>query len=102
MFRSRELRINMRRISMKLITPVAAAITVVCMALPAAAQTTDTGSRTDRCNHITDPGLRSQCITQSYSSGDRLQGTPNTPATAPLVPTTPNRPDIVPGQPPRR
>jgi hypothetical protein len=90
---------------MKLVTPAAAAIAVVCMALPAVAQTgydTGAGSRTDRCNHITDPGLRSQCITQSYSSGDRLQGTPNTPATAPLVPTTPNRPDIVPGQAPRR
>jgi hypothetical protein len=90
---------------MKLVTPVAAAIVVAAMALPAVAQSgydTGTRSQVDRCNHLTDPGLRSQCITQSYSSGDRLQGTPNTPATAPLVPTTPNRPDIVPGQAPRR
>jgi len=90
---------------MKLVMPVAAAIAVAGMALPAMAQTgydTGTRSQADRCNHITDPGLRSQCISQSYSRGDRLQGTPNAPAPAPLVPPTPTRPDIVPGQPPRR
>lgn len=90
---------------MKFVMPVAAAVFVAGLALPAIAQTgNDTDSRTalERCEHIADPGLKAQCLNQAYTSQDRARNLPSGPANAPLVPTTPGRPDIVPGQPDRR
>ena len=94
----------MLRIPTKFVLPMAAATIAVGIATPALSQTgtvPDYRVQEDRCAHIADPGLKAQCMNQSYS-GNRLLSTPNAPATAPLVPTTPDRPDIVPGQQPRR
>lgn len=95
----------MRKLTTKLIMPLAAGMVAIGAAAPASAQSStvpDTRAAVERCNAIADPGLKAQCMTQSYTGGDRLLGMPGAPATAPLVPTTPNKPDIVPGQPIRR